>query len=90
MDKKEYEAALEERDHIMAEEKIKAFPLTEKEIEDLKKMELDYAKEILINSRITSYKYKLFRNAMKLNFIGIFMFIIFLINLCLLLQGRNL
>lgn len=49
------------------------------EIEDLKKMELDYAKEILINSRITSYKYKLFRNAMKLNFIGIFIFIIFLI-----------
>ena len=27
MDKKEYEAALEEREHIMAEEKIKAFPL---------------------------------------------------------------
>ncbi|WP_278286687.1 hypothetical protein [Lachnospira eligens] len=37
MDKKEYEAALEEREHIMAEEKIKAFPLTEKEIEELKK-----------------------------------------------------
>ena len=37
MDKKEYESALEEREHIMAEEKIKAFPLTEKEIEELKK-----------------------------------------------------
>lgn len=47
-------------------------------IKDLKKMELDYAKEILINSRITSYKYKLFGNAMKLNFIGILIFIIFL------------
>lgn len=37
MDKKEYEAALKEREQIMAEEKIKAFPLTEKEIEELKK-----------------------------------------------------
>lgn len=46
---------------------------------DLKKIELDYAKEILINSRITSYKYKLFGNAMKLNFIGIFIFLVFLI-----------
>lgn len=48
-------------------------------IEELKKIELDYAKEILINSRITSYKFKLFSNAMKLNCIGIFIFILFLI-----------
>lgn len=49
------------------------------EIEELKKIELDYAKEILINSRITSYKYKLFKMGLKLNFLSIFIFYIFLI-----------
>lgn len=48
-------------------------------IKSLNKIELDYAKEILINSRITSYKYSLFKRAIKLNFIAIVIFCIFLI-----------
>lgn len=45
--------------------------------DDLKKYELDYSKEILINSRITSYKYRCFRWALKLNGLGIFLLILF-------------
>lgn len=37
MTQKEYEEALKEREQIMAEEKLKAFPLTEEEIEQLRK-----------------------------------------------------
>ena len=37
MTKTEYEKALEEREKILREEKMKAFPLTEEEIEELKK-----------------------------------------------------
>lgn len=48
-------------------------------INDLKKIELDYAKEILINARIASYKYRFFKMALKLNFLAIFIFCIFLI-----------
>lgn len=46
---------------------------------NLRKIELDYAKEILINSRITSYKNNSFKLALKLNFMAIFVFLIFLI-----------
>lgn len=52
---------------------------TNVKVKDLKKMELDYAKEILINSRITSYKYRLFKLALKLNFIAIIIFCVFLV-----------
>lgn len=52
---------------------------TDVRIKDLKKIELDYAEEIFINSRITSYKYRLFKLALKLNFIAIIIFVIFLI-----------
>mgnify|MGYP000858739681 CR=1 FL=1 len=48
-------------------------------IKNLNKIELDYAKEILINSRITSYKYRLFKLAIRLNLIAIVVFFIFLI-----------
>lgn len=48
-------------------------------IDELKKIELDYASEILINSQIASYKYKCFKTALGLNFFGIFLFLIFLI-----------
>lgn len=37
MTKTEYEKALEEREKILREEKMKAFPLTEEEIEELKR-----------------------------------------------------
>lgn len=37
MTDKELEKSLKEREQIMAEEKIKAFPLTEEEIKQLKK-----------------------------------------------------
>lgn len=37
MTDKEREEGLKERERIMAEEKLKAFPLTEEEIEELKK-----------------------------------------------------
>ncbi|WIF95471.1 hypothetical protein [Caminicella sporogenes] len=48
-------------------------------IEDLKKIELDYAKEILINCRITSFKYKFFKIALVLNIIGISAILLFII-----------
>jgi len=47
--------------------------------ENLSRRELDYAKEILINSRIASYKYKLFKRAIKLNFIAIILWVPFLV-----------
>ena len=37
MKKKEHRKALKERERALREEKLKAFPLTEKEIEELKK-----------------------------------------------------
>lgn len=37
MDKKDYDKALEEREKALRDEPMKAFPLTEKEIEELKK-----------------------------------------------------
>lgn len=49
------------------------------QVEDLRKIEVDYAKEILINSRITSYKNKIFKLALISNFVSIFVFFIFLI-----------
>lgn len=49
------------------------------EITDLKRIEIDYAKEILINSKITTEKYKLFKLALKLNFAAITVFIISII-----------
>lgn len=49
------------------------------EITDLKRIEIDYAKEILINSKITTEKYKLFKLALKLNFAAIIIFIISII-----------
>lgn len=57
----------------------KYYMKTDIKIGKLKKIELDYAKEIFTNSKITSYKYKLFKCAMKLNFIGILVFLIFLV-----------
>lgn len=48
-------------------------------LEDLKKIELDFAKEIIINSQITSYKYRLFKRALGLNFFAILVFCILLI-----------
>lgn len=51
---------------------------TKVETEDLQKIEVDYATEILINSKITSYKYKCFKNAIKIYFIGVFIFAIFI------------
>lgn len=36
MDKKEYEEALKDREKILREEPVKAFPLTEEEIKRLK------------------------------------------------------
>ena len=41
--------------------------------DSLSKIELDYAKEILINSRIAARKYKLFNMALKVNVIGLFL-----------------
>ena len=49
------------------------------EIENLEKLELDYAKEIIINSKIASYKYKLFKIGVKLNLVAIVIFFAFLI-----------
>lgn len=73
-------------------EDIKKYPSPEKYLQDiykhyfgvhvelkgLKRVELDYAVEILSNSKIASYKYKLFKYALILNFIGLLIFIILL------------
>lgn len=48
-------------------------------VKDLKKIELDYSKEILINSKITSYKCKLFKKSLKTNFVAIIIFCMFII-----------
>lgn len=45
--------------------------------EDLSKYELDYADEIIINSRIACYKYRCFKQSLTLNGLGIFLFMIF-------------
>jgi len=47
--------------------------------DSLNKIEVDYAKEILINSRIASRKYKLFNIALKINLLAIFLLSIFII-----------
>lgn len=47
--------------------------------DDLNKYELDYAEEIVINSKIASYKYKCFKNALKLNGIGLLLLILYYI-----------
>ncbi|MCG4586313.1 hypothetical protein L0P56_12525, partial [Anaerosalibacter bizertensis] len=46
--------------------------------ENLNKYELDYAEEILINSKIAYFKYKSFKEALLLNGIGILLLLIFL------------
>ena len=50
---------------------------TDIDLKDLLKYELDYSKEILINSRIASYKYRCFKWALKLNGLGVFFLILF-------------
>ncbi len=47
------------------------------DVEDLNKYELDYAKEIIINSKIACYKYKCFKYALILNGLGILLLILF-------------
>lgn len=47
------------------------------DLKELTKHELDYAKEILINSRIASYKYKCFKWALKFNGFGILLLVLF-------------
>lgn len=47
------------------------------EPQNMKKYELDYAKEILINSRITSSKYKHFKWALRLDSLAIILLVIF-------------
>ncbi len=47
------------------------------DVENINKYELDYAKEIIINSKIACYKYKCFKYALILNGLGILFLIIF-------------
>lgn len=47
------------------------------DIENISKYELDYAKEIIMNSKIACYKYKCFKDALLLNGLGIFLCILF-------------
>lgn len=47
------------------------------DIKKLNKYELDYAKEIIFNSKIACYKYKCFKFALVLNGLGILLLVLF-------------
>lgn len=47
------------------------------DMENINKYELDYAKEIIMNSKIACYKYKCFECALILNGLGILLLVIF-------------